>query len=129
MDTLWVKNFVEIALSSKVEKVEVNLQRYPVGQKFRQNLYLARFSRYKHFCVLQFLRKTQNGRHFWRDKNFWKNVLVHLQRYPVGQKFCQNRSIAQSFRDTGIFVFSLCGKFVLGHFSTNQCQNLMISRF
>ena len=30
----------------------VALQGYPVGQKFRQKmLYLARFSRYKHFCV------------------------------------------------------------------------------
>ena len=31
------------------------LQRYPVGQKFRRNLYLAGFLRYKHFYILQFL--------------------------------------------------------------------------
>ena len=37
-----------------------------------KSLYLAGFSRYKHFYVLQFLRKIQNGRHFWRDKNFSK---------------------------------------------------------
>ena len=30
-----------------------------------KSLYLAWFSRYKPFCVLQFLRKIQNGRHFW----------------------------------------------------------------
>ena len=46
-------------------------------------------------------------------KFFLKNVLVHLHRYPAGQKFHQNRSIAHGFRDTGIFVFSLFGKFVM----------------
>ena len=36
------------------------LQRHPVGQKFRRNRsYLAGFSRYKHFYVLQFLRKIR----------------------------------------------------------------------
>ena len=47
-------------------------------------LYLAWFSRYKHFCLLQFLAKNskiQNGHHFWRDKFFWKNVLINQQRY------------------------------------------------
>ena len=34
------------------------------------------------------IRKIQNGRPFGRDKNVWKNVLINLQRYPVGQKFC-----------------------------------------
>ena len=36
-----------------------------------------------------------------------------LQWDPVGQKFCQNRSIAHGFPDTGIFVFSLFDKFVM----------------
>ena len=36
-----------------------------------------------------------------------------LQRYPVGQKFHQNRSISHGFRDISIFVFSLFGKFVM----------------
>ena len=45
----------------------------PCGSKnLSKSLYLARFSRYKHFYVLQFLRKIQNGRHFWRDKIFLK---------------------------------------------------------
>ena len=61
------------------------LKRYPVGQKFRRNhSYLARFSRYYHFCVLQFLRKNskiQNGHHFWQDKIFWKIGMATLQRY------------------------------------------------
>ena len=69
-------------------------QGYPVSQKnSSKSLYLARFSRYKHFCVLQFLRKIQNGRHFWRDKNILKIGITTLQRYPVGQKFRRNRSI------------------------------------
>ena len=59
----------------------------PCGSKIlSKSLYLAWFSRYKHFCVLQFLRKTQNGRHVWRDKYFLK-IGTTLQRYPVGQKF------------------------------------------
>ena len=60
----------------------------PYGSKISsKSLYLAGFSRYKHFYVLQFLRKIQNGRHFWRDKIFLKIGMATLQRYPVGQKF------------------------------------------
>ena len=66
----------------------------PYGSKISsKSLYLARFSRYKHFCVLQFLRKIQKGRHFWRDKIFLKIGITTLQRYPVAQKFRRNRSI------------------------------------
>ena len=66
----------------------------PCGSKISsKSLYLAGFSRYKHFYVLQFLRKIQNGRHFWRDKIFFKIGITTLQRYPVGQKFRRNRSI------------------------------------
>ena len=42
-------------------------------------------------------------------------MIVNLQRYPVGEKFHQNRSIAHGFRDTGILVFSLVGKFIKIH--------------
>ena len=46
--------------------------------------------------------------------NFFSKIgMATLQRYPVGQKFCRNRSIAHGFRNTGIFVFSLFGKFVM----------------
>ena len=65
-----------------------------------KSLYLAGFSRYKHFYVLQFAKnsKIQNGRHFWRDKIILKIGITTLQRYPVGpppvgQKFRRNRSI------------------------------------
>ena len=35
-----------------------------------KSFYLVRFSRYKDFCVLHFLRKIQNARHFWQNNNF-----------------------------------------------------------
>ena len=66
----------------------------PYGSKSAsKSLYLVRFSRYKHFYVLQFLRKIQNGRHFLQDKIFLKIGMATPQRYPVGQKFRRNRSI------------------------------------
>ena len=42
-DTLWFKNFIEIARN----------------QSQRSLLYLAQFSKYKQFHILQFLRKIQ----------------------------------------------------------------------
>ena len=66
--TLWVKNFIEIALSSTVFEIQAFLC-------FAKNL------------------KIQNGRHFWRDKFFLKIGITTLQRYPVGQTFRRNRSI------------------------------------
>ena len=66
----------------------------PCGSKISsKTLYLARFSRYKHFYVLQFLQKIQNGRHFWRDKNFLQIGIATLQRYPEDQKCRRNCSI------------------------------------
>ena len=115
--TLWVKNFVKIAPSSKgfFAILAKNSKWLPflVGQKFFENwvnysaelsygskiasksLYLARFSRYKHFCVLHFFfgeknSKIQNGCHFWRVKYLLKLGKASLHRYPVGQKSCRN---------------------------------------
>ena len=90
----------------------------PCGSKILSKLlYLAQFSKYQHFCVLQILRKIRKGCHFWRDKISLKNVLVNLQSNPVDQKFGQNHSIVHGFRDTGIFVFSLFGKFIIINYS------------
>ena len=45
----------------------------PCGSKILlKSLYLAPLLRYKHFCVLRFLQKIQNGRHFWWDKEILK---------------------------------------------------------
>ena len=68
----------------------------PCGSKISsKSLYLARFSRYKHFCFAIFAKisKIQNGRHFGRAKNFLKIGKTTPQRYPAGQKFRRNRSI------------------------------------
>ena len=48
----------------------------PCGSKISsKSLYLARFSRYKHFCVLQFLRKFENSKWppFLARQNFFEN--------------------------------------------------------
>ena len=66
----------------------------PCGPKILSKmLYLAGFSRYKHFYVLQFLQKIQMSAIFWRDKSFLKIGMATLQTHPVGQKFRRNRSI------------------------------------
>ena len=48
-DTLWVKNFDEIALSLIVKEIEANLC----------------------FCIFGENLKNQNGRHVWREEIFW----------------------------------------------------------
>ena len=61
-----------------------------------KSLYLARFLRYKHFCVLQFLqkfRKFKMAAILGQDKFFLKIGKTTPQRNPVGQKFRRNRSI------------------------------------
>ena len=88
----------------------------PCGSKISsKSLYLARFSRYKHFCVLQFLRKFRKFKMaaiFGETKFFLKIGMATLQIYPVGQKFRRNRSILQGFRDISIFMFcNFCEKF------------------
>ena len=69
----------------------------PCGSKISsKSLYLAGFSRYKHFYVLQFLRKIRKFKMaaiFGETKFFFKIGISTLQRYPVGQKFRRNRSI------------------------------------
>ena len=84
-DTLRIQNFVEIALPSTV------------------------------FMFCNFCEKFENSK--WPPdlarKNILKIEMATLQRYPVGQKFCRNRSISHGFRDISIFVFSLFGKLVM----------------
>ena len=49
LDTLWVENFDEIALSGTVKEIEANLC----------------------FAIFGKNSKIQNGRHFWGGENFW----------------------------------------------------------
>ena len=65
LDTLWVENFDEIALSRTVKAIEANL----CFAIFGKNL------------------KFQNGRQFWGGENFLKIAKITFLRYPVGRKF------------------------------------------
>ena len=65
LDTLWVENFDEIALSCTVKEIEGILC----------------------FAVFGKNSKIKNGRHFWRGENFLKIAKSTFLRYPVGQKF------------------------------------------
>ena len=72
LDTLWVENFDEIALSRTVKEIEANLC----------------------FAIFGKNSKIQNGRHFWGGENFLKITKSTMLRYPVGRKFCRNCSIS-----------------------------------
>ena len=72
LDTLWVENFDEIALSRTVKEIEAILCFAIFGQN----------------------SKFQNGRHFWGGENFLKIAKITLLRYPVGRKFRRNCSIS-----------------------------------
>ena len=62
LDTLWVENFNEIALSRTVKETEANLC----------------------FAIFGKNSKIQNGRHFWGGENFLKIAKSTFLRYPVG---------------------------------------------
>ena len=62
LDTLWVKNFDEMALSHMVKEIEANLCFAIFGKKLR----------------------IQNGRHFWGGENFLKIAKITFLRYSVG---------------------------------------------
>ena len=83
LDTLWVENFDEIALSRTVKEIEANLCSAIFGKN----------------------SKIQNGRHFWGGENFLKIAKSTLLRYPVGRKFRRNRSISHGSGDMGTFAF------------------------
>ena len=62
LDTLWVENFDEIALSHTVKEIEANLC----------------------FAIFGKNSKIQNGGHFWGGENFLKIAKIACLRYPVG---------------------------------------------
>ena len=83
LDTLWVENLDEIALSRTVKEIEENLC----------------------FAILGKNWKIQNGRHFWGGEIFLKIAKITLLRYPVGRKFRRNRSISHGLGDMSTFAF------------------------
>ena len=72
LDTLWVKNFDEIALSSMVKEIKAIL------------------------CFAIFWQKFENSKWppFLGGQNFFKIEKNIFLRYPVGLKFRRNRSIS-----------------------------------
>ena len=78
-DTLWVEYFYETALSRTVKEIEANLC----------------------FSILGKNLKIQNGRHFCGEEIILKIPKSSLLKYPVGQKFRQNRSISHGKGDFG----------------------------
>ena len=62
LDTVWVENFDEIALSHMVKEIEAN----------------------SCFAIFGKKSKIQNGCHFWGGENFLKIAKSTLLRYPVG---------------------------------------------
>ena len=63
LDTLWVENFDEIALSRTVKEIEANLC----------------------FAIFGKNSKIQNGRHFWGGENF-VNCKDYIPQIPCGSK-------------------------------------------
>ena len=63
LDTLWVENFDEIALSRTVKGIEAILC----------------------FAIFGKNSKIQNGCHFWGGENFLKIANSTLVRYPVAR--------------------------------------------
>ena len=64
----------------------------PCGSKIlSKSLYLAGFSRYKHFYVLQFLRKIRKFKMagIFGETIFFQIGITTPQRYPVGQNFVE----------------------------------------
>ena len=73
LDTLWVENFDEIALSRTVKETEANLCFAIFGQN----------------------SKIQNGRHFWGGEIFLKIAKITFLRYPVGQILTKSLYLAR----------------------------------
>ena len=76
--TLWVKNSVQIAISLTVSEI---LRFFHFSQKFKM---AAKSGENWNFSILN-------------------RILCY---YPMGQKFCRNRSISYGFWDINIFCFS-----------------------
>ena len=88
LDTLWVENFHEIALSRTVKEIEANLC----------------------FAIFGKNSKIQNGRHFWGGENFLKIAKSTLLRYPVGWNF-DEIALSHTVKEIeGNLCFAIFGK-------------------
>ena len=103
LDTLWVENFDEIALSRTVKEIEANLCFAISGKnsKIQNGRHFWGGENFLKIAKITFLRypvglcfaisgknlKIINGRHFWGGENFLKIAKITFLRYPVGRKF------------------------------------------
>ena len=77
----WDKNFFQNWDNHSTE--------IPCGSKISsKSFYLARFLRYKHFCVLQFLQNFENSKWppFWVRQNFFENWENYSAEIACGSK-------------------------------------------
>ena len=86
----------------------------PCGSKISsKSLYLVRFSRYKHFYVLQFSRKIRKFKMaaiFWQDKMFLKIDMATLQ-IPCWSKISSKLLyLARFSRYKHFYVLQFCEK-------------------
>ena len=91
------------------------LQIYPVGQKFRRNRSSSRVFEIEPFlCFAIFAKnsKIQNGRHFWRDKNFFENWHGYSAEIPCGSNISsKSLYLARFSRYKHFCVLQFCKKF------------------
>ena len=111
LDTLWVENFDEIALSRTVKEIEACFAIFGKNSKIQNGRHFWGGENFLKIallipCGLKILTKSsrtvkeieanlcfaifgknskiQNGRHFWGGENFLKIAKSTLLRYPVG---------------------------------------------
>ena len=75
LDTQWVENFDEVALSRTIKEIEANLC-------------------FAIFGILAKIRKFKMAAIFGVGKIFLKIAKIAFLRYPMGRKFRRNRSIS-----------------------------------
>ena len=87
----------------------------PCGSKISsKSLYLARFSRYKHFYVLQFLRKIRKFKMaaIFGQRNFFQNWDNYSAEIPCGSKISsKSLYLARFSRYKHFYVLQFCEKF------------------
>ena len=87
----------------------------PCGSKISsKSLYLARFSRYKHFCVLQFCEKFENSKWppFLARQIFFENWHGYSAEIPCGSKISsKSLYLARFSRYKHFCVLQFCEKF------------------
>ena len=88
LDTLWLEDFDEIALSRTVKEIEAHLC----------------------FTIFGKNSKIQNGRHFWGGENFLKIVKITSLRFPLARNF-DEIALSRTVKEIeGNLCFAIFGK-------------------